>query len=605
MLTVAGLGTGVIIIQTNLLGQMEISVAQLLKENDTQIKNKFTTLGNEVTKSLNQMPKSVGTQIVSKTTTALNKEENIVSSDFEQSLQMSMDSLAALLAKVAPAAILTNDFTTLISYVKSASSGKDIIYAIYLRPNGRPLTRYYDKQNSKIKEFIAISTEKRKINKILQASKNDAEVMIIKKIIELDGKALGSVLLCVSKEAMDQKLEAMDQRFSNLIKSNDQETTQALKQESKKIIEHFSSRLNNISDNNSEAVKKAGNQIQKSISDMKNQIRKFIIFLGTISIIIISVILFFVISKITKRINNIAKTINTGSVQVSQASEQVSMSSHSLADTSSRQAASIEEIAASMEEMSSMTKNNADNANQADTLMKTAGKIVSKANESMTQLITSMEEISTASDETSKIIKTIDEIAFQTNLLALNAAVEAARAGEAGAGFAVVADEVRNLAMRAAVAAKNTSNLIENTVNKINSGSALVTSTNKSFTEVATVTGKVGQLVDEISSASQEQAEGVEQINKALVEMDSAIQQNAATSEESASASEEMNAQAVPMAESVEELVAMIQGSKMTKNTIVPSARVVNEKKILDPAALGVQSDQMISFNGNHKIHDV
>jgi methyl-accepting chemotaxis protein len=131
--------------------------------------------------------------------------------------------------------------------------------------------------------------------------------------------------------------------------------------------------------------------------------------------------------------------------------------------------------------MSSMTRQNAEHAQQADGLMQEANQVVRRANDSMVELDTSMNEISKASEETSKIIKTIDEIAFQTNLLALNAAVEAARAGEAGAGFAVVADEVRNLAMRAADAAKNTAQLLEGTVKKVNDGTALVSRTNEEF----------------------------------------------------------------------------------------------------------------------------
>ena len=145
--------------------------------------------------------------------------------------------------------------------------------------------------------------------------------------------------------------------------------------------------------------------------------------------------------------------------------------------------------------------------------------------------------ISKASEETSKIIKTIDEIAFQTNLLALNAAVEAARAGEAGAGFAVVADEVRNLAMRAAEAAKNTADLIEGTVKKVQDGSLLVATTNDAFSQVKESTTQVGNLVSEITEASKEQSSGIEQVNIAISEMDKVVQQNAANAEE-------MNAQA-------------------------------------------------------------
>jgi methyl-accepting chemotaxis protein len=192
--------------------------------------------------------------------------------------------------------------------------------------------------------------------------------------------------------------------------------------------------------------------------------------------------------------------------------------------------------------------------------MKDANQVVTQANHSMTELTTSMDEISRASEETSKIIKTIDEIAFQTNLLALNAAVEAARAGEAGAGFAVVADEVRNLAMRAAEASKNTADLIEGTVKRVNDGAELVGKTNEAFTEVAGSTSKVGDLVGEIAGASNEQADGIEQINRAVSEMDKVVQQNAANAEESASASEEMSAQAMQMRDYVGDLLVMVGG---------------------------------------------
>ena len=263
---------------------------------------------------------------------------------------------------------------------------------------------------------------------------------------------------------------------------------------------------------------------------------------------------------LTKRIDRIAKFLTEGSELVVSGSNQLSDASQSLAQEAHEQAAAIEGTSSSLGEMSSMTKQNAENANQAKNLVKGSNQVIRDATHSMSELKKSMEEISSAGEETSKIIKTIDEIAFQTNLLALNAAVEAARAGEAGAGFAVVADEVRNLALRAADAAKNTSHLIEGTVKKVNVGSELVIKTNDAFNKVAETAARVDQLVAGIADASNEQAQGIEQINKTVADMDKVVRQTAAYAEESANASGEMNTKAEQMKNAIDGLVALVGG---------------------------------------------
>jgi methyl-accepting chemotaxis protein len=260
--------------------------------------------------------------------------------------------------------------------------------------------------------------------------------------------------------------------------------------------------------------------------------------------------------------------LNDVASEVGKASEQFSGSSNDLASGASEQAASLEETAASLEELSSMTKQSAEHARQADQLMQEAGRIVEQANHAMESLREAMGKISTNSDETAHIIKTIDEIAFQTNLLALNAAVEAARAGEAGAGFAVVADEVRSLAMRAAEAAKNTQDLIEQNIHDVKTGGEMVKTTDEAFSQVEESAQKVGGLVSEIAAASEEQAQGIDQINKATAEMDKVTQRVAGNAEETASASEELSGQVGALTSVVDDLAKLLGGSKQRAEAV-------------------------------------
>lgn len=292
--------------------------------------------------------------------------------------------------------------------------------------------------------------------------------------------------------------------------------------------------------------------------------------------LLMAIALFMVVRRSTNPLYQAMLEIDQSSKSVASGAGQIASTSQSLADGTSSQAAALEETSSSLEEMSSITKQNAENTSTVESLIRTANQGVSQASQSMVEVISAMQEISHASQETSKIIKTIDEIAFQTNLLALNAAVEAARAGEAGAGFAVVADEVRNLAMRAAEAAKNTAQLIEGTVSKINEGSGLVDKTHTAFSSVADNVSKVNALIGGIATSSNQQAQGIELINKAVTLMDTAVQSAAANAEESAALSEEMRSQADNLELVVSRLEQVIgsykkvnEAATASKNTVV------------------------------------
>jgi methyl-accepting chemotaxis protein len=259
------------------------------------------------------------------------------------------------------------------------------------------------------------------------------------------------------------------------------------------------------------------------------------------------------IARMTENLNGMFGDISASTLQVSTGSKQIADGAQALAQGSTQQAAAVEELSASIAEIAEKTKQNAEMAGQAAALADTILHNAEKGSAQMGQMMEAVKDINQASQSIGKVIKVIDDIAFQTNLLALNAAVEAARAGQHGKGFAVVAEEVRSLASKSAAAAKDTAELIENSLEKAALGSRIADETAASLTEIVSGIGESDKIVGDIAKSSEEQRRGIAQINRGIDQVAQVVQQNSATAEQSAAASEEMSSQSALLQERIEQ----------------------------------------------------
>jgi methyl-accepting chemotaxis protein/methyl-accepting chemotaxis protein-1 (serine sensor receptor) len=290
---------------------------------------------------------------------------------------------------------------------------------------------------------------------------------------------------------------------------------------------------------------------------------KTVLALGLLGCALLGVLAILAMRRAIRTLQLTTGELQQGADEVAAAAGQVAMSSQELAQGCSQQAEWLQETAASSETISSIARNNSDKSVAAADLVNQSGRRFTEANLLLEQTVMAMTDLNQQSGKISSVVKVIDGIAFQTNILALNAAVEAARAGEAGMGFAVVADEVRNLAQRCAQGAKDTSELIEQSVSKSVETKAMVDQVALAIHGIIEQAAQVKALVDEVNAGGQEQARGAEQVGQSVAKIGKVTQQTAASAEESAAAAEELTAQSQTFKSLLDRLTTLAGASRL------------------------------------------
>jgi methyl-accepting chemotaxis protein len=393
-----------------------------------------------------------------------------------------------------------------ISFIES---GSGLDFAVDMIP--------YKDKDGKIRGIIEVSKDvtglkntERKVQKQLDYQKNEIE----KLITNLNKLELGDLDLVVLESAGDEDTKEIADNFHQLNQSL-MKSTNAIKN----YIEEISEVLAEIAHKNiSRGIER---DYLGDFYSLKNSI-----------------------NYITDQYNVILSEISSAANQVEIGAQQVSLSSQDLSRGASEQAGIVEQIVATITNVAEQTKQNAVNANKANGFSSKTKEDAQNGKLQMQEMLTAMNEIKESSKNIGNIIKVIDDIAFQTNLLALNAAVEAARAGQYGKGFAVVAEEVRNLASRSSEAVKETANMIENSIHKVEIGNQMVIQTAESLNKIVNDVTDTVEIVGTIAEASLQQAEAIEQIYTGINQVSKVTQANTATAEENAAASEEMAGQA-------------------------------------------------------------
>ena len=595
ILAIFSLSLILVTVESRLTLKMRQGIEEGLKRADEDIQSDLKSLDNDIKGLLAEMADTSISQLSQATTKALKKQKFRVEYEWESMMMANGESIAQLMARVAPNAILGKDFQALNAYVKAALENPSTIYAFYFRDDGKFLTRYFDRENPKIKKYLEGKGNNR-YNNILTGAKNDSSVMIINKAITYEGNVLGSVELCIDKKAVVEKIGEMSQRFTELVESNQTLSASVLQTGTANVQERFGSIVKAIVAKNQATAKATVDTMKSAGEAMVAKTKTVNIVGGIICVIAIVSILFFVIRQVikplkqtlvvvkdiaegegdlTKRlqvnshdevgelsrwfnlfldklqeiVTEIARTagaLGTSSDALSGLSGKLSEGAEHMSGLSSTVAAAAEEMSANMNSVAGSSGEAADNVDMVASATEEMSTTINgiAANSEKARSITT-EAVAEASEATArinrldqaaqsigKVTQTIAEISDQTNLLALNATIEAARAGEVGKGFAVVANEIKELAKQTAVATQEIRNQIEGIQGSTSETIEQIDKITSVINDVNEIVATIATAVEEQSVTTREIASNVAQASQGIQDVNGNVSQSSVVSSE-------------------------------------------------------------------------
>ena len=595
IMVIVGLSIALVIYQQRLNRILRQDVEQTLEVANEQISDDLDAFKKNIGDTLYEMSESASAELSRSTTKALKKQRFRIEYDWEAMMMESGESIAQLMAHVAPGAIVSNDFQSLNHFVKAALQNSNLIYAFYFRPDGRLLTRFIDRENPKIKIYMQ-AKGKNRYDKILSEAKNDNSVMIIDKSIKLDGEIIGSVEIGVDKSSVIEKITEMTERFSELVDSNQELVTSVLQTKSGKVQESAGVTVEGIIKKNQAAVKETTARLEKASMTMIQQTKRVNIVGGSISIVLIAAVLFVIVQRVvqplretlavvkdiaegegdlTKRLNvnssdevgelsrwlnsfldkiqgiiadiaGTAGSLGTSSDALASLSAKLSTGARDMDGMASTVAAAAEEMSANMNTVATSSENAANNVNivsaAAAEMTATINEIAMNTEKARTiseaavtqtsEASVRMEQLEQAAQSIGKVTQTITDISDQTNLLALNATIEAARAGELGKGFAVVANEIKELANQTASATQEIRNQIKGIQGSTSDTITQIEKISQVINSVNEIVGTIATAVEEQSVTTNEIAGNVAQASRGIQDVNENVSQSSVVSSE-------------------------------------------------------------------------